>query len=619
MAATDLADVSDATELMERSSSEPEGHRPLLTRGSILMMNVGFFGVQYSFGLTQTAVNPLFTLIGATPDELPILNLAGPVTGLLIQPLIGAASDRHWSPRWGRRRPFIISGAILCAIILLLFPFVSALWLGVICLWLLDAGNNTSMEPYRALISDKLPHSQLARGFLTQSMFTGAGAVLANLSLFVFQKVLGGTAANGVPFWVYTCFWLGAVCILATVLVAMLRTKEIPPTSEELEKLRAAPKGLRHAVGDIAAAVREMPESMHKIGLVFCFQWYAMFIYWQFVALSVGESVFNTAPEQPGWEEAISWSGLMNATYNFFTLLTALFLVGFCQRYGGKYVHAVCLGIAAVSLAALSQISIQWLSLIPMIGLGICWASMVGVPYLMVASMVPRERTGVYMGILNMMIVVPMLVETVTFGWIFKHLLGGKATSAMLVAGVLLALAAVSMLWVNPPHTSEESDFMPLGRHHLSVYRDVVVGTDGTDASMFAVDRAHAVAAEADAHVLVVSAYNPGPPPTGEAEAGARREIYGKEAALTALQRAVKHLTTDRVRNISTRMEAGDPAEVLLDAAGPDHRSLIVVGNRGLGAKEGHELGSVPAEVVRRATSDVLIVQVPEEAESEFT
>ena len=619
MAATDLADVSDATELMERSSSEPEGHRPLLTRGSILMMNVGFFGVQYSFGLTQTAVNPLFTLIGATPDELPILNLAGPVTGLLIQPLIGAASDRHWSPRWGRRRPFIISGAILCAIILLLFPFVSALWLGVICLWLLDAGNNTSMEPYRALISDKLPHSQLARGFLTQSMFTGAGAVLANLSLFVFQKVLGGTAANGVPFWVYTCFWLGAVCILATVLVAMLRTKEIPPTSEELEKLRAAPKGLRHAVGDIAAAVREMPESMHKIGLVFCFQWYAMFIYWQFVALSVGESVFNTAPEQPGWEEAISWSGLMNATYNFFTLLTALFLVGFCQRYGGKYVHAVCLGIAAVSLAALSQISIQWLSLIPMIGLGICWASMVGVPYLMVASMVPRERTGVYMGILNMMIVVPMLVETVTFGWIFKHLLGGKATSAMLVAGVLLALAAVSMLWVNPPHTSEESDFMPLGRHHLSVYRDVVVGTDGTDASMFAVDRAHAVAAEADAHVLVVSAYNPGPPPTGEAQAGARREIYGKEAALTALQRAVKHLTTDRVRNISTRMEAGDPAEVLLDAAGPDHRSLIVVGNRGLGAKEGHELGSVPAEVVRRATSDVLIVQVPEEAESEFT
>jgi maltose/moltooligosaccharide transporter len=191
--------VTEVSEVVERDTSEPEARRPLMTRGSILMMNVGFFGVQYSFGLTQTAVNPLFTLIGATPEELPILNLAGPVTGLLIQPLIGAMSDRHWNDRWGRRRPFVISGAILCAIILILFPFVSALWLGVVCLWLLDAGNNTSMEPYRALISDKLPKSQLARGFLTQSMFTGAGAVLANLSLFVFQKILGGTAGNGVP------------------------------------------------------------------------------------------------------------------------------------------------------------------------------------------------------------------------------------------------------------------------------------------------------------------------------------------------------------------------------------------------------------------------------------
>src|SRR3954463_16412487 len=262
--------------------------KPLMSGRAILMMNLGFFGVQFSFGLTQSAVNPLFLLIGARPDQLPILNLAGPVTGLVIQPLIGAISDRTWSPRWGRRRPFVTGGAILCAIILAAFPFVGVLWLAVVCLWLLDAGNNTSMEPYRALISDKLPKSQLARGFLTQSMFTGAGAVLANLSLFVFQKILGGTAGNGVPYWVYTCFWLGAVCILTTVLVAMLRTKEIPPTEEELEKLRAAPKGLRHAVHDIALAVREMPVNMHKIGLVFVFQWYAMFIYWQFVALSVG-------------------------------------------------------------------------------------------------------------------------------------------------------------------------------------------------------------------------------------------------------------------------------------------------------------------------------------------
>src|SRR5215207_9048533 len=280
----------------------PAEHRPLMTGPALLMMNLGFFGVQFSFGLTQSAVNPLFLLIGAEPDQLPILNLAGPVTGLIIQPLIGAISDRTWHPRWGRRRPFITAGAILCSIILFVFPFVGVLWLAVICFWLLDAGNNTSMEPYRAFISDRLPRSQLARGFLTQSMFTGAGAVLANLSLFLLQKVEGlqESAGNGVPYWMYTCFWIGTVCILLTVLTAMARTKELTPSEEDLEEMRQAPKGVRHAVAEIADAVKVMPVAMHKIGLVFLFQWYAMFIYWQFLAVSLGETVFNTTPEEGG-------------------------------------------------------------------------------------------------------------------------------------------------------------------------------------------------------------------------------------------------------------------------------------------------------------------------------
>src|SRR5215211_4091094 len=290
--------------------------KPLMSGPAILMMNLGFFGVQFSFGLTQSAVNPLFLLIGASPDQLPILNLAGPVTGLLIQPLIGAISDRTWHPRWGRRRPFITAGAILCAIILFAFPFVGILWLGVLCFWLLDVGNNTSMEPYRAFISDRLPKSQLARGFLTQSMFTGAGAVLANLSLFGLQKVerLNETAGNGVPYWMYACFMIGTFCILLTVLTAMARTKELAPSDEDLEEMRSAPKGVHHAVLEIADAVRTMPVAMHKIGVVFVFQWYAMFIYWQFLAVSLGETVFNATPEQagPAWDDAIAWSGLQN-------------------------------------------------------------------------------------------------------------------------------------------------------------------------------------------------------------------------------------------------------------------------------------------------------------------
>jgi maltose/moltooligosaccharide transporter len=590
--------------------------KPLMTTGALLMMNLGFFGVQFSFGLTQSAVNPLFLLIGASPHDLPILNLAGPVTGLIIQPLIGAISDRTWHPRWGRRRPFITAGAILCAIILFLFPFVGVLWLAVICFWLLDAGNNTSMEPYRAFISDRLPKSQLARGFLTQSMFTGAGAVLANLSLFVLQKVsaLETTAGNGVPYWMYVCFIIGTFCILLTVLTAMARTKELTPSQEEIDEMRAAPKGVHHAVREIADAVKVMPVAMHKIGVVFLFQWYAMFIYWQFLAVSLGETVFNATPEEagPAWDRAIAWSGLENAAYNFVTMISALFLVGFARRIGAKRVHAVALGLAAVSLIWLARIDNQYVALVPMIGLGIFWASAVGVPYLMVASMVPAKRTGVYMGILNMMIVVPMLIQTVTFGWIYEHLLDSKGANAMTLAGVLLGIGAVAMLWVNPPDEADESPLVPLGhKRSITVYDRVVVGSDGTPTSLYAVDRAAEVAQAAQARLVVVTAYrdeDPGKASSGHVD-GAHRDLYGAEAARDAMAKSVTELTKERARYIDQRLVRGDAAQALLDAVGANPANLIVVGNRGLGASEGQLLGSVPAAVVRNAVCDVLVVQ----------
>jgi len=589
--------------------------KPLMSGSAILMMNLGFFGVQFSFGLTQSAVNPLFLLIGATPDQLPILNLAGPVTGLIIQPLIGAISDATWHPRWGRRRPYVVAGAILCSIILFLFPFVGFLWLGVICFWLLDAGNNTSMEPYRAFISDRLPKSQLARGFLTQSMFTGAGAVLANLSLFVLQKVsaLQETAGNGVPYWMYVCFMIGTFCILLTVLVAMARTREITPSEEDLAEIRSKSKGLVPAVREIADAVKVMPVAMHKIGVVFVFQWYAMFIYWQFLAVSLGETVFDATPEEGGeaWDRAIAWSGLENAAYNFVTMVSALFLVGFAQRIGAKRVHAVALGLAAVSLVWLSQIDNQYVALVPMIGLGIFWASAVGVPYLMVASMVPAKRTGVYMGILNMMIVVPMLVQTVTFGWIFNNLLDSSGSNAIMLAGVLLGIGAVVMLWVDPPDEQDESPIVPLGgKRSISVYERVVVGSDGTPTSQYAVDRAAEVAQAAQARLVVVTAYREGDPgAAGSPVEGMHRDLYGVKAARDALEKSVTGLTRERARHIEQRLVPGDPAQALLDTVGTNPANLIVVGNRGLGATEGQQLGSVPGAVVRNALCDVLVVQ----------
>jgi len=314
--------------------------KPLMSFRNILLMNFGFFGIQYSFALQQTAINPIFQLIGADAHSLPILNLAGPMTGLLIQPMIGAISDRTWSPRWGRRKPFFIIGAIGCSITLFIFPWAAALWMAVVLLWILDASNNTAMEPYRAFISDRLPKSQLARGFLTQSMFVGAGAVTANLSIFLFRQLLGTESGGGLPTWVFVAFWIGAVCSIATVLISVMSTKEIPPTEEELAELRSKPKGLAPAVAEIASAVRAMPLGMHKIGIVFAFQWYAMFIYWQFVATSIGRTAFNANPDQPRFQEAIGWVGLMNGTYNFVTIFAALGLIAVVARFGAKWVHA---------------------------------------------------------------------------------------------------------------------------------------------------------------------------------------------------------------------------------------------------------------------------------------
>jgi maltose/moltooligosaccharide transporter len=603
-----------AQEGSQEVQSEDLERKPLLSFRAILLMNFGFFGIQYSFGLQQTAINPIYQFLGADPAQLPLLNLAGPVTGLLIQPLIGAMSDRTWSDRWGRRKPYFLIGAIGCSIILFLWPFVFALWMAFILLWLLDASNNTAMEPYRAFISDKLPDSQLARGFLTQSMFVGAGAVTANLSLFVFQQLINGTTAAGIPFWVFWAFFIGSFCSIATVLISVLSTKEIPPTPEELAELRARPSGPGTYIGDIVTAVRAMPFGMHKIGFVYLFQWYAIVVYWQFVATSIGESAFGVTPDEKGFEQAAGWVGLMNGTYNFVTIFAALALIGFAARFGAKWIHSVALAGAAIGMLVLSQVGNQYVALLPMVLLGIAWASMMGVPYILVASMVPKERLGVYMGIVNMMIVVPMLIQTVTFGWIFENVLGGDGTNAIVFSGVLFGIGAVAMLFVSPPRETEESEIMPLGapRRIDNVYNRVVVGSDGTPASLVTVGHAAGVAAAADADLFVVSAYNPQatpeqPSPT--AAAGEHQDLYGEEAAREAIRISIKELKKERARSIDHQIVEGSPAHALLEVAGSDPRNLIVVGNRGLGAEAGEALGSVPREVVKNAVCNVMVVQ----------
>lgn len=432
----------------------------MMNMRQILLMNLGFFGIQYSFGMQQTAINPIYKMLGADESELPILNMAGPITGLLIQPIIGAMSDRTWSERWGRRKPYFIVGAIGCSVCLFLFPFVSALWMAVLLLWLLDASNNTAMEPYRAFIADRLPPSQTAKGFLAQSFFAGLGITLANASMFLFEHIWEGVAGSGLPYYVFGAFMLGSVCSIATVLVSVLSTDEIPPSPEELAELRSKKDRERFgALKEISNAIVEMPKELRKLGLVYLFQWYAMFVYWQFISLSIAKSVFNTTNAQSqAYRDATTWTGLVNGSYNVVTFMVAFGLVSLAKRHGAKWVHTASLICALVSLLVLPHVTNKFLVFLPMIGFGISWASLLGVPYIMAVRMVPSNRYGVYMGILNMMIVMPQLLETVTFGWIYENLLGKDPTNAITFTGVLMGLAAIAMTWINEPPTIRDMD-----------------------------------------------------------------------------------------------------------------------------------------------------------------
>ena len=424
--------------------------KPSLSFWQIFNMNVGFLGIQYSFGLQQTAINPIFLYLGASEDMLPILNIAGPVTGLIVQPIIGALSDKTWSLKWGRRKPYFLIGALLGSICLFAFPHSPVLWFAVGLLWILDVGNNVAMEPYRAFVGDKLPEKQLSLGYQMQSLFCGLGTLLATGSILLFQYLFGEEAdvAGTIPQWIYYSFYIGAILSLTTILWSVFKTAEIPPSEEELKEInKIRTLSLLNKMAkpfiEIREAVKEMPKFMWKIGAVYLFQWYALFVYWQFSTplfmKTMGYSI----------SEAGSQSAAMSLTYNTTTMLIALILVPLTLKFGNKKMYALSLFGTALALFCIPFITDPWLVLFPMILFGIGWAAMMGIPYTMVSKIVPQERRGVYMGILNMMIVIPMGIETVTFGPIYKYLLSDNAVFAMLFAGVFFAIAALLALRLN--------------------------------------------------------------------------------------------------------------------------------------------------------------------------
>jgi len=423
--------------------------KPNLSFAQIINMNVGFFGIQYSFGLQQSAVNPIYDMLGASPDEIPLLNLAGPVTGLLVQPIIGALSDKTWHPKFGRRKPYFFIGALLCSVALFFYPFSSALWMAVGLLWILDVGNNTAMEPYRAFVADKLNEGQRPMGFQAQSFFTGFGQTLANVSLFVFPIIIVGKS-GALPNWVYASFFLGSICSIGSIWWSTRTTPEIPPTDDELKQMRSTPLNVFSPFIEIAGAIGSMPRVMWQLALVYLFQWYALFCYWQNASKSIALSIWNTTPANPElYEQAVSWTGLVNGWYNIVTFLSAFALVWFVKKSSAKWVHFACLLLAAIGLLFFPFIENKYILFPAITGFGIGWASMMGIPYLMVVNNIPKERYGVYMGIVNMMIVIPMILQNLTFGYILREFLGNNSGYAVAFAGVLLILAALATLLIS--------------------------------------------------------------------------------------------------------------------------------------------------------------------------
>ena len=345
---------------------------------------------------------------------------------------------------------------------------------------LLDAANNTAMEPYRAFIGDKLPENQQTYGFQMQSLFVGAGITLANLSLFVFQKYFGGSFnSTGIPAWVYYSFFLGSVCSIASVGWSVYKTPEIPPTEEELRKLKEENqnRNLFSPFIEIFEAIKDMPKILWQLALVYLFQWYALFIYWQFATPLIKQTIYQiyetdelkaskilemakkgaqVSTTDLNWakqishyvEVAVGQTGLMNGTYNIFTMITALLLVPFAIKYSTKKVHVVALLGTALALLALPFIHNEYLILLPMVLFGIGWAAIMGLPYSMVSPDIPSEKRGVYMGIINMMIVIPMLLQTISFGWIYKNLLHNNPVNAILLAGILFVMTSISVTFM---------------------------------------------------------------------------------------------------------------------------------------------------------------------------
>lgn len=427
--------------------------KPTLTFWQLWNMSFGFFGIQFGFTLQNANTSRIFSTLGAEMGDLSVLWLAAPITGMLVQPIIGYLSDNTWHDTWGRRRPFFFVGAMLAAITMFLMPNSTMLWMAVAVLWMMDTAINISMEPFRAFVGDKLNVEQHTSGYAMQTFLIGCGGVVAGLLPTILTDYLGvsNIPVNGaIPDTVRYAFYIGGSVFAASVLWTVFTTKEIPPADlNKFKQERLQNRGFGKAVVEILGGFAKMPKAMVPLAAVQFFSWVAFFAMWVFTTPSIGALVFNTSDAQSAaYQEGGNWVGIMFSVYGGVSALAAFLLPALARVTSRKFVHMLCLVIGGLSLVSMFLITSKMLMLLPMVGVGVAWASVLTMPYAILAGSLPANKMGYFMGLFNFFVTIPQIVTGAVLGLVVKNFFNDQAVYALVIGGVCMIAAGLLTLLV---------------------------------------------------------------------------------------------------------------------------------------------------------------------------
>lgn len=425
-------------------------------------MSFGFLGIQFGFALQNANASRILQTFGADVEQISWFWLAAPLTGMIIQPIVGHYSDKTWT-RLGRRRPYFLVGAILTSIALILMPnsgmFISiapAMFVGAGMLMIMDASINITMEPFRALVGDLLPSDQRTLGFSIQTALIGVGAFLGSSLPYVLAEWFGisKVAAEGrIPDNVIFSFYVGAVVLIATILWTVIKTKEYPNEVQIRDVANFEPEEKKSFFASIAEDIREMPKTMKQLGVVQFFSWFALFSMWVFTTPAIavhiyGADIHDSSSEL--YQDAGNWVGIIFGVYNVVSAIYAFFFLPKLAAYfGRKNTHAVSLTLGGLSFISIFFIKTPMILLLPMVGIGIAWGSILAMPYAILAGSLPVKKMGVYMGLFNFFITLPQIINGVFGGPMVKRLFDSQAIYALVLAGILMLIAALVVRFVD--------------------------------------------------------------------------------------------------------------------------------------------------------------------------